>query len=130
MHSYDVLRLRAYFTFPEQEYEAVVQLPLSLVRICSQWELITGGTSTGLLGVWSLLPGAPIDMQKGVKLNEARKKYHHADKRVPGWTQVAESILLHTREFHMPNHQWGISGGEGRYYGYDDISHKLIIKFI
>ena len=70
----------SFHTFPaasrEQEYEAVVQLPLPLVWGTSSQCQLAGGTSSGLLGVWSLLPGALIcqifesgDTQKEVKLN-------------------------------------------------------------
>ena len=70
----------SFHTFPaasrEQEYEAVGQLPLPLVWSTSSQCQLAGGTSSGLLGVWSLLPGASIcqifesgDTQKEVKLN-------------------------------------------------------------
>ena len=70
----------SFHTFPaasrEQEYEAVGQLPLPLVWGTSSQCQLAGGTSSGLLGVWSLLPGASIcqifesgDTQKEVKLN-------------------------------------------------------------
>ena len=54
----------SFHTFPaasrEQEYEAVVRLPLPLVWGTSSQCQLAGGTSSGLLGVWSLLPGASI----------------------------------------------------------------------